>query len=416
MQWQVGRLDILTSGNNINFSIIENKQNIKAKAITWYKEKTGIFLNELPLEGSFVLQAHEDMQLTFDLKGIDQRDFSGKMLEKWCTFTSFCLNGKNLLSAPVRVWHSKGHTVSYSAKKDEKIQVKFKYEGSFSDLMVQMDLLQEEVQNLKYSLGTMFWKSKNIKILSQQETINEIIDKNLSIARYGDGEVRWMLVKGFQGRFQKYDEKLAKRLLEVFSSNDPHLMVCLAGPFSPFAYRSNYWEQCVRKILFDLVEVIKPNQIFGDTDITRNANNVPLMKTIWQGKDIVMVEGDKSRVGVGNDLFDNVNSIKRILCPAENAFDCYDKILEECLKMSKNHLFLISLGPTATVLAYDLCRAGHRALDVGHIDICYEWKLRGAKEKILIPGKYVNEVEGGNRNVAECTDEKYLQSIIAKIA
>ncbi|MBU4465609.1 MAG: DUF1792 domain-containing protein, partial [Actinobacteria bacterium] len=35
------------------------------------------------------------------------------------------------------------------------------------------------------------------------------------------------------------------------------------------------------------------------------------------------------------------------------------------------------LGPTATVLAYDLHRAGYRALDLGHIAKSYDWWLRG---------------------------------------
>ena len=40
-------------------------------------------------------------------------------------------------------------------------------------------------------------------------------------------------------------------------------------------------------------------------------------------------------MGVGNDLFDNVNSIKRVLVPSVNAFDKYDEILEEILKFNK---------------------------------------------------------------------------------
>ena len=120
-------------------------------------------------------------------------------------------------------------------------------------------------------------------------------------------------------------------------------------------------------------------------------------------------------MGIGNDLFDNVKSIKRILCPAKNAFDKYDAILAECEKQSKDKLFLIALGPTATVLAYDLANLGYWALDVGHIDICYEWKLRGGKGKVAIPGKYTNEAAGGRENIEDCTDPDYLNSIIAKV-
>ena len=176
---------------------------------------------------------------------------------------------------------------------------------------------------------------------------------------------------------------------------------------------SDYNEMFLPLLQFQMDNMIY--YIAGDTDITRNANNVPHMKQIWQDKDIVIVEGKLSRLGVGNDLFDNVKSLKRILCPAENAFDKYDEIFAECLKQPKEKLFLLALGPTATVLAYDLCNKGYQALDVGHIDICYEWKLRGAIGKIAIPGKYVNEVPDGRDNIEDCTDENYLNSIITKI-
>ena len=62
---------------------------------------------------------------------------------------------------------------------------------------------------------------------------------------------------------------------------------------------------------------------------------VKKLKTLWDKKDIVIVEGEKSRLGIGNDLFDNTKSIQRIICPSENAFFLYDKILEETLKVSK---------------------------------------------------------------------------------
>ena len=47
---------------------------------------------------------------------------------------------------------------------------------------------------------------------------------------------------------------------------------------------------------------------------------------------VLLVEGEKSRLGVGNDLFENTGSVKRILCPSENAYEKYDEILKEILK------------------------------------------------------------------------------------
>ncbi len=49
-----------------------------------------------------------------------------------------------------------------------------------------------------------------------------------------------------------------------------------------------------------------------------------------------------------------------------------------------------------------------------HIDVEYEWYLRKAKEKIQIPGKFVNEVTGG-RDFSECDDPAYKKQIICVI-
>lgn len=51
---------------------------------------------------------------------------------------------------------------------------------------------------------------------------------------------------------------------------------------------------------------------------------------------------------------------------------------------------------------------------MGHIDIEYEWFRLGAKEKTLISGKYVSEVDGGAL-VGECDDLEYRRQIIEKI-
>ena len=48
------------------------------------------------------------------------------------------------------------------------------------------------------------------------------------------------------------------------------------------------------------------------------------------------------------------------------------------------------LGPTATVLAYDLGMGGLQTLDVGQIDNEYEWYIRNVQERVEIPGKGVS--------------------------
>ena len=113
-------------------------------------------------------------------------------------------------------------------------------------------------------------------------------------------------------------------------------------------------------------------------------------------------------------MFDNVKSFGRILCPTQNAFEKYNEIFNEACKISKDRLILLSLGPTAKILAYNLYKEGYRVLDIGHIDLEYEWYLQGATKKVQIKNKFVNEVEEKSE-LNEVNDKKYQSQIIKEI-
>ena len=126
-------------------------------------------------------------------------------------------------------------------------------------------------------------------------------------------------------------------------------------------------------------------------DKSKVPDYIKKFKQIWHKKEVLIIEGEKSRLGIGNDLFNNTKSIKRILCPAINAFNAYDKIITQAKKINKSILILLALGPTSTVLSYNLYKSGYQVIDIGHIDIEYEWFLRKATKRIQIDNKYVNE-------------------------
>jgi glycosyltransferase family protein len=266
----------------------------------------------------------------------------------------------------------------------------------------------------------------NPKVLSLEDTISLINSKNLSAIRFGDGEMS--LIANQDLGFQNKDEVLSKKLIEVLRVNNQNLLICIPGIWNSirdFSSRS-YWFTLHHLFRYrdNWIKLLNKNQVYGDAFITRpylnyceNKNSVEVFRKIislWENKDITLIEGNKSRLGVGNDLFDKVKSLKRILCPPENAFSSYDKIKEEALKVSKDNLILLSLGPTAKVLAYDLFLAGYRVIDIGHIDMEYEMFLKNSREIVKVPYKYFNEID--ERNPEECKDEKYLSQIIAKIS
>ena len=138
-----------------------------------------------------------------------------------------------------------------------------------------------------------------------------------------------------------------------------------------------------------------------------------LIKRIWDKRDIVIVEGDKTRTGYGNNLLDNAASIRRILAPTQNAFSVYEKVLNAVLKIEKDELILIALGPAGKVLVYDLTELGYQAVDVGQVDIDYEWYKAGKGTRIPVPNKYVSQLPP--MPVVDVKDIRYLSEIICKI-
>ena len=273
----------------------------------------------------------------------------------------------------------------------------------------------------------------HFRIMSMAKTIRYIQKTNCSISRFGDGEFDGMFNERDIG-FQESSEALQQGLIRAMSNKNPHLLLCLAHSvnsvkgFKPRAkeiwlgWGRNGHQAKVYKLV---TELAGREYCFGDALISRphmdykspkNAERIfPMLKELWQDRDLLIVEGTLSRLGVGNDLFANAKSIKRILAPPKNAFDVYDQLLQTVTDQYNGELVLIALGPAASVLASDLADQSIQALDIGHIDVEYEWYLRKATKKSQIEGKFVNEAGDFNREIEECDNVEYKNQIIATI-
>lgn len=267
---------------------------------------------------------------------------------------------------------------------------------------------------------------KGPEVINTNDTIDKIIKDKCSVSRFGEGEFK--LMKGQNLLFQNSSEELRLKMKDVlFSQNENHI-VCIPDVFKNLDRFTNkaytFWNTYLNTDRNYIYSILDMNKKYYDALMTRvyidykdKSSSQYLfdkIKKIWDGRDITIVEGDKSRLGIGNDLFNNVNSINRILCPSENAFFKYNEILKEIKKIDEDRLILIALGPTATVLAYDLSKLGYQAIDIGHIDIEYEWFLKRVNEKCRIEKKYVGEVINGNE-VEGIDDNTYANQIICKI-
>ena len=283
--------------------------------------------------------------------------------------------------------------------------------------------LYNRIQNLPYEIFDYRFQNKYDipKIMTEEETIDEIVLHKKSIARFGDGEFGIMFGVS-RWRFQKNDIRLAERLREVITSQDENILIGINNFYGDLSHRTESDADGIRsyitpEIRTQHMELLNADRIYANACISRTGTRekVKNQKRIWDNKDCVFVEGDKTRMGVGNDLFNNAKSIKRILCPAESAFDNYDSILEEALKLPLDRTILIALGPTASVLAYDLAKAGYHAIDIGHADLAYEWFLRNGGPKTAVYNKYNNEWPEGYI-VDDIYDEVYNSQIIADLS
>ena len=273
-----------------------------------------------------------------------------------------------------------------------------------------------------------YYERKEIKpkIKSKFETLQLLINSEYSISRFGDGEFK--LIFGQDIGFQKYTKDLGEKLQRILVNAETNILIGIPDKFNgleKFNYQTaKFWRKFLAKNSNKISELIDPGKQYFCAEISRPyieekdksacKRFFNDLKKIWQDKELIFVEGKYTRLGYNNDLFDNAKSINRILCPEQNAYEIYDEIFKICKQCDKNKLFIIALGPTATVLAFDLAKEGFRALDMGHIDIEYEWFLSRANKKIAIENKYVNEVKKG-RVTNELQDKNFKKEILADL-
>jgi len=286
-------------------------------------------------------------------------------------------------------------------------------------------------QNYIYEAAAIL-KNKKIRlpqIAGVEETYQKIILDKCSISRYGDGEFEIML--GNKAAYQINNELLARRLRDILISDCHNHIVAIADDYGTMEGLNEKNKNVIRKYmteekreehyaLLDMEKIYynayisRPYVIYPHYETEKAGKRFADLKKIWDRRKILLVEGDKTRMGVGNDLFTNAETVERVITPNENAFDVYDEIYHAVAAHGEDKVILIALGPTATVLAYDLAKAGYWALDIGHLDLEYEWFLKG-KGYSYIPHKYNNEMMG-DTIVADISDPFYEESIVETVA
>lgn len=216
------------------------------------------------------------------------------------------------------------------------------------------------------------------KLLSMMDTMKLIKDKELSIARFGDGEINCMVTKNGCG-FQTHDWRLMQELRDITSIKDD-LLVCYPSLMIECPWWALYWPKYWSRCKFFL-----QREQYGDSFITRpeafymiGHSMIDLWKDIWQNKNICFVTGEGSRLNANHTIFDNIKNADYIYSKPKNAYDDIDNIMTQCRQKQNIDIFLIALGPTGTVLASRLHKIGQRTLDIGHLNNSYDTAFNNA--------------------------------------
>lgn len=252
-----------------------------------------------------------------------------------------------------------------------------------------------------------------LNIAGTDESISLLSKNNFSMARYGDGELNIMM--GGDIHFQPFNDDLSKRLKEILISYDDQSVLKIGVPLAintTVGYNKNakdFWDMNLSSGRMHWFRFCGLRKKFLNASLTRcfmdyEQKDKSLIwfqqiKELWCDSKILVIEGEIAKIGVGNNLFDNVFSIDRLITKSSDAWSVYSRILVKTLEIAKNYdLILVSLGPTATVLAADISKHGHRILDIGHISLEYN--------------EYLNEnVKEDDKN----RDNRYNNQIIEKI-
>lgn len=262
-----------------------------------------------------------------------------------------------------------------------------------------------------------------IKVHTIDETIDVLLHTEKSMVRFGDGEI--VMIKGGDLMLQKASPEIARGLAEILAYSDDDLIVTIPGVFETLCDHHKksrqFWRDHLLFCRKTYERYCNPNRVYYSTFVSRcyyyaadrsgcGAQFAKIRK-IWENRDVVVVEGERTHNGVGNDLLDTARSIERIICPPSNAYGAIPDILDACTVYGKDRLFLLSVGVAAKFLAVELFRQGYRVLDIGNLDMEYEWFVRQSPGKMKLE-KHELVSEEANR-AAGYTE--YLEQIKVRV-
>ncbi len=217
-------------------------------------------------------------------------------------------------------------------------------------------------------------------VLDESATLDRVL-AGASLARYGDGEFK---IAGTESsiKSQPYDLKLSRRLNHILRDSG----ACMVGipNIHSATPKAEFWG---RQMQF--CSLLDEARRYVSSFITRPDSapwiNEPSywerLESLWVGHDVTLVRG--SDKGLKPEDLIGAGTVTEVLAPRQGAWAEYDALLK---RIGRPKRAILCLGPTATVMAVDLCARGVHAVDLGHAAMFLRKHRRGepmwlAKEK-----------------------------------
>lgn len=207
-------------------------------------------------------------------------------------------------------------------------------------------------------------------VLGESETLDRVVAGE-SIARYGDGEFK--ICRGAGIKSQEGNDRMSERMREILIDSGQ----CLVGipNIRSETPKAEFWGKYM-----GYARHLNPARSYVSSFITR-PDSAPWidedsywqrLESLWVGQSVTLVRGSSKSL-TADDLI-GAKEITEIVAPRQHAFAEYDSLMK---RIGTPKRAILCLGPTATIMAVDLCAKGVHAIDAGHIGMFVRKHRRG---------------------------------------
>ncbi|WP_190273572.1 GT-D fold domain-containing glycosyltransferase [Crystallibacter crystallopoietes] len=256
-------------------------------------------------------------------------------------------------------------------------------DGPMAKTFLETKRMRDAVENIRHvSMAPLRREIADVlqaRQLGFMATIDALRDERKSLARFGDGEFRLMYRLEHKLKFQRNSPELMLALQRVLTMPSAHTLVGM-----PQVFVGAHWSIVFAETWHFVGPMVATQERFGNSHVTRpmffhqhGQQAVEAWRSVWEGRDAVVVSGQGSRFDLVPALFDNLGSVREVFSTPTDAFFDLDRLVGEVEDTGRD-LVLLSLGPAATVAADMLAAKGIQALDIGHLSSSYENVLLGA--------------------------------------